>query len=64
MRQGYEPYADPSAVESQFYFPTLGLSKTLTMHDPTDVLGQTILSKNFSYVTWCVVSDSASVRNS
>ena len=54
--KGYEPYADPSAVEAQYYFPALGLNKTATMHDPADILGQSILSHNFSHVSWELVA--------
>ena len=41
---------------SQCYFPALGLNKTAVMHDPADILGQTILSKNFSHVSWELVA--------
>lgn len=54
--KGYEQYADPSAVEAQYYFPKLGLNLSQTMHDPADVLGQAILSKNFSHVSWELVA--------
>jgi hypothetical protein len=42
FEKGYERYADPSAVEARYYFPALGLNKAAVMHDPADVLGQTI----------------------
>jgi hypothetical protein len=56
FEKGHERYADPSAVEAQYYFPALGLNKTAVMHDPADVLGQTILSKNFTHVSWELVA--------
>eukprot|EP01045_Picozoa_sp_COSAG04_P034396 COSAG04_NODE_7509_length_1116_cov_1.500492_1_plen_198_part_10 len=54
--KGHEEYADPTAVEAQYYFPALGLSKDAAMHDAADVLGQTLLSKNFSHISWEAVA--------
>eukprot|EP01043_Picozoa_sp_COSAG02_P098130 COSAG02_NODE_34299_length_486_cov_0.803618_1_plen_120_part_10 len=53
--KGHEEYADPSAVEAQYYYPDLGLNKTTVIKDSADVLAQTILSKNFTHVTWELV---------
>ena len=48
--KGHEEYADPSAVEAEYYFPAQGLNKSAVVKDPVDILGQTILSKNFTHV--------------
>lgn len=48
--KGHEEYADPSAVEAKYYFNAQGLNKSTVVKDPVDILGQTILSKNFTHV--------------
>ena len=48
--KGYSVFS--SFNEEEFYFPALGLSKSIAMKDKSDVLGQTLLSENFSHVSW------------